>query len=139
MRPGTVECLRLLTLLTYADISAVHPTAMTSWRRTILWNLFAATNSELTRELTTRSAPAVIEGSPERRHFLEGLPPRYLRTHGDAEIEHHIKLEAESQTKGAGVSVTHGEAAWLVNVVTKDRPFLFASITAAISSSASTS
>ena len=83
-----VECLRLLTLLTYADISAVHPTAMTSWRRTILWNLFAATYAELTRELTTRTTPTVIEGSPERRHFLEGLPPRYLRTHGDAEIEH---------------------------------------------------
>ncbi len=133
-KTGTVECLRLLTILTYADISAVHPTAMTSWRRTILWNLFAATHSELTRELTSRTAPAVIEGSPERRHFLQGLPPRYLRTHGDAEIEHHIKLELESQTKGAAVSVTHGEAAWLVNVVTKDRPFLFASIAAAISS-----
>lgn len=133
-KTGTVECLRLLTLLTYADISAVHPTAMTSWRRTILWNLFAATHSELTRELTTRTAPAVIEGSPERRHFLEGLPPRYLRTHGEAEIARDMQLETESKVKGAGVSVTHGDAAWHVNVVTKDRPFLFASIAAAISS-----
>lgn len=133
-KTGTVECLRLLTLLTYADISAVHPTAMTSWRRTILWNLFAATHSELTRELTTRTAPAVIEGSPERRHFLEGLPPRYLRTHGEAEIARDMQLEAESKVKGAAVSVTHGDAAWHVNVVTKDRPFLFASIAAAISS-----
>ena len=133
-KTGTVECLRLLTLLTYADISAVHPTAMTSWRRTILWNLFAATHSELTRELTTRTAPAVIEGSPERRHFLEGLPPRYLRTHGEAEIARDMQLETESKVKGAAVSVTRGDAAWHVNVVTKDRPFLFASIAAAISS-----
>lgn len=133
-KTGTVECLRLLTLLTYADISAVHPTAMTSWRRTILWNLFAATHSELTRELTTRSAPTVMEGSPERRHFLEGLPPRYLRTHGEAEIARDMQLETESKVKGAAVSVTRGDAAWHVNVVTKDRPFLFASIAAAISS-----
>lgn len=136
-KTGTVECLRLLTLLTYADISAVHPTAMTSWRRQLLWNLFAATNAELTRELTSRTPPAVIEGSEERRSFLEGLPPRYLRTHDEDEIAQHIKLEADASTKGAAVQVTHNKAhvdAWVVTVVTKDRPFLFASIAAAISS-----
>ncbi len=132
-KTGTVECLRLLTLLTYADISAVHPTAMTTWRRTILWNLFAATHAELTRELSSRIAPAVIEGTPERRHFLEGLPPRYLRKHNEAEIEQHIRLEVEAKLKGAGVSITQSEGAWVLNVVTHDRPFLFASIAAAIS------
>jgi [protein-PII] uridylyltransferase len=136
-KTGTVECLRLLTLLTYADISSVHPAAMTSWRRTLLWNLFVATNAELTRELTARTAPPVSEASPERRNFLEGLPPRYLRTHGDEEIAQHIRLEAEAAAKGAAVQVTHNKAhldAWVVTVVTKDRPFLFASIAAAISS-----
>jgi [protein-PII] uridylyltransferase len=136
-KTGTVECLRLLTLLTYADISSVHPTAMTSWRRTLLWNLFAATNAELTRELTARTAPAVSEGSPERRSFLEGLPPRYARTRDEDEIAEHMQLEAEADRKGAAVHVTHNKAhqdAWVVTVVTKDRPYLFASIAAAISS-----
>ncbi len=30
-RIGTIERLKLLTMLTYADISAVNPQAMTSW------------------------------------------------------------------------------------------------------------
>ena len=34
---GTVENLKYLTLVTYADISAVNPTAMTSWRAEQLW------------------------------------------------------------------------------------------------------
>ncbi|HXJ43605.1 MAG TPA: ACT domain-containing protein, partial [Bryobacteraceae bacterium] len=132
-RTGTVECLRLLTLLTFADISAVHPTAMTSWRRTLLWNLFVATNAELTSELTARTSTAIIEGPPERRRFLEGLPPRYFRTHSEAEVASHMRLEAEAIEKGAAVALVHSEA-WVLTVVAHDRPFLFASIAAALSS-----
>ena len=39
-KTGTVERLKLLTLLTYGDISAVNPAAMTPWRRQLLWNLY---------------------------------------------------------------------------------------------------
>ena len=37
---GTVEQLRLLALLTYADISGVNPTAMTPWRSDQLWRSY---------------------------------------------------------------------------------------------------
>ena len=40
---GTHERLALLTLMTYADISAVNPRALTPWRTTLLWQLYAAT------------------------------------------------------------------------------------------------
>src|SRR6478672_10742074 len=50
---GTVERLRLLTLLTFADISAVNPSAMTPWRAEHLSQLFMLTYNELTRELET--------------------------------------------------------------------------------------
>ena len=130
---GTVERLRLLTLLTFGDISAVHPTAMTPWRRQLLWRLYMAVYAELTRELTERVA-AVDEGaSPELRHFLVGLPPRYLRTHSREEIEHHLRLDRESESRDAAVSLARS-AEWELNVVAKDRPFLFASIAAALSS-----
>ena len=130
---GTVEKLKLLTLLTYGDISAVNPSAMTPWRRQLLWNLYTQTYGELTRELTARTVVPELKGSPELKHFLEGLPPRYLRTHTEKEIEEHVRLERESQAKGVAVSLKRS-AAWVLTVVADDRPFLFASLAATISS-----
>ena len=39
-RVGTVERLKQLTMLTYADISAVNPQAMTPWRLEQLWRVY---------------------------------------------------------------------------------------------------
>ena len=132
-RTGTVERLRLLTLLTYADISAVHPTAMTPWRRQLLWNLYAKVYAELTRELSEKIAAPALDVTPEVKHFLEGLPPRYLRIHEPAEVREHLRLEAASREKGVAVSLNRSTA-WVLTVVATDRPFLFASIAAALSS-----
>jgi [protein-PII] uridylyltransferase len=133
---GTVERLKLLTLLTYGDISAVHPTAMTPWRRQLLWNLYTETYAELTRELTARTPIAGMQANPDIRRFLEGLPPRYLRTHTDEEIQEHLRLERDGKERGAAVALTKStqSAAWALNVVADDRPFLFASIAATLSS-----
>ena len=130
---GTVERLRLLTLLTWADISAVNPTAMTPWRRQLLWKLYMLLNGELTRELSTRMAPPETEGSAEMRAFLEGLPPRYLRIHSAAEIQEHLRLDGDVKDKGVAVSLVRSEV-WTLNVVATDRPCLFAAAAAAISS-----
>lgn len=130
---GTVERLRLLTLLTWADISAVNPTAMTPWRRQLLWKLYMLLNAELTRELSTRMGGPETEGTPEMRAFLEGLPPRYLRIHSASEIQEHLRLDGEVKNKGVAVSLVRSEV-WTLNVVANDRPFLFASAAAAISS-----
>jgi [protein-PII] uridylyltransferase len=130
---GTVERLRLLTLLTWADISAVNPGALTPWRRQLLWKLYMLVNAELTRELTARIATPEAQGSPELRAFLEGLPPRYLRIHSAEEMKEHLRLEAEAQEKGVAISVVRSEV-WNVNVVANDKPGLFAIAAAAISS-----
>jgi [protein-PII] uridylyltransferase len=132
-RVGTVEKLKLLTLLTYGDISAVNPAAMTPWRRQLLWNLYTATYAELTRELTARAPLPDAEMDPELRVFLEGLPPRYLRTHNREEIAGHLRLDRECGERGAAASLTKSFA-WVLSVVAVDRPFLFASIAATLSS-----
>jgi [protein-PII] uridylyltransferase len=138
-KTGTIERLKLLTLLTYGDISAVHPTAMTPWRRQLLWNLYTATYTELTRELAARVAAPVateqntIQANAEMQHFLEGLPPRYLRTQRENEMAEHLALEKKGGARGAAVSLKRQEE-WLLTVVADDRPFLFASIAAALSS-----
>jgi [protein-PII] uridylyltransferase len=132
-RMGTVERLKLLTLLTYGDISAVHPTAMTPWRRQLLWNLYAQVYAELTRELGTKIAELDTQANPELRKFLEGLPPRYLRIHDEPEMLEHLRLAASVREKGVAVSLNRS-AAWLLTVVATDHPFLFASVAAALSS-----
>ena len=69
---------------------------------------------------------------PQLRDFLEGLPPRYLRTHTQDEIQGHLRLEQQSREKGVAASLTKS-AAWVLDVVADDRPFLFASIAATLS------
>ena len=92
---GTVERLKHLTLVTYADISAVNPSAMTSWRAEQLWQLYLLTYNELTRELETERIERA--DSPERSAFLKGFPTRYLHTHTAAEIERHMQLELDGR------------------------------------------
>src|SRR5262249_54106033 len=79
---GAVERLRLLTLMTYADMSAVNPNVMTAWRGQQLWQLYLKIYNELTRELETERIEAAPAGSIGHAAFLQGFPTRYLRTHG---------------------------------------------------------
>src|ERR1700681_3972887 len=48
---GTLERLQRLTLLTYADIHAVNPEALTPWKAEMLWQLFVATANHFSRTL----------------------------------------------------------------------------------------
>jgi [protein-PII] uridylyltransferase len=129
-RIGTVERLKYLTLLTYADISAVNPEAMTPWRSTLLWNLYTATYRALTSELDTDRLEARSYGSPEREAFLEGLPVRYLRTRSDPDIEMHMTMARED----AAVRIDKDHEVYRLTVVASDRPFLLASIAGALAS-----
>ena len=133
-RVETVERLRALTLLTYADISAVNPTAMTPWRAEVLWQLYLLTYNELTRELETDRIPSAAEEAPERRDFLAGLPVRYARTHTADEIDAHLRMDGVFRQRGVAVALEKVEAAWRLTLVTGDRPFLFASVAGTLSS-----
>ena len=121
---GTEERLKALTLLTYADISAVNPTVMTPWRSAQLWRLYLAVYRELTRELATERIAETNSGPGAE--LLDGLPMRYLRTHSEEEIAEHAALEQRSQARGAAVDVRSLESAWQLTVITGDRPGLFA-------------
>jgi [protein-PII] uridylyltransferase len=131
-RTGTVERLKQLTLLTYADISAVNPSAMTPWRAEHLSQLYMLTYNELTRELETRRINTV-EDYPEYAWFLDGFPRRYLLTHSAADIEAHVRLEETGRKRGVSIDLVKTGAAYQLTMITRDKPFLFASVAGTLS------
>lgn len=130
-KAGTVENLRYLALMTYADISGVNPTAMTPWRLEQLYRVYAIGLRELTRELDTDRIHA-DEGAPVHE-FIDGFPSRYLRTHSKEEVEGHIALEQKARETGVAVDLARHGGVWKLSLVTLDKPRLFSSIVGAIS------
>jgi [protein-PII] uridylyltransferase len=131
---GTIERLKLLTILTYADISAVNPDAMTPWRLEQLWRAYHATRHELTRELETDRIQEVPKELPERAEFIKGFPMRYLRTHTAEEIAAHLQLREQSRPTGVALQLDRLGGVYRTTIVARDRPFLFASLAGALSS-----
>ncbi len=131
-RIPTIELLKQLTLMTYADISAVNPSAMTPWRMEQLWRAYLVTYRELTRELDTdRIQPAAVE-LPAAAEFLDGFPTRYLHTHDPGEIEAHLEMERKSRETGLAIDLRRDNGTYRLVVVARDRPGLLASITGAL-------
>jgi [protein-PII] uridylyltransferase len=126
---GTIEQLKQLTLMTYADISAVNPTSMTDWRLEQLWQTYLVGHQEFTRELESERIQS-HQASPEAAAFLEGLPTRYLQTHTPAQIAAHLDLARH----GNGVELARVNGTYRVTVVAQDRPFLLASLSGALAS-----
>ncbi|MBS1875586.1 MAG: HD domain-containing protein [Acidobacteria bacterium] len=130
---GTVEQLKMLTLVTYADISAVNPTAMSPWRADQLWRTYLISYQELTSELETARIRS-FGADPATSAFLEGLPARYLRTHTMEQVEAHVAMAARAAREGAAVELVRSNGYWQAVVATIDRPGLFASIAGALAS-----
>ena len=61
---GAVERLKALTLMTFADIGAVNPKAMTDWRKDLLWQLYISSYRYLSRDFEERRIHA---GRPSHR------------------------------------------------------------------------
>ncbi|HSW49043.1 MAG TPA: HD domain-containing protein, partial [Bryobacteraceae bacterium] len=128
-RVGTVERLKELALLTYADIGAVNPRALTPWRMEQLWRLYLLTHNELTRELDSDRIEAPPEVPPEMAAFLAGFPARYLRVHSEDELKVHLELHRKAVEHEVAVEVHKRNGTYSLSVAAHDKPFLLASIT----------
>jgi [protein-PII] uridylyltransferase len=139
---GTQERLQRLTLLTYADIHAVNPEALTPWKAEMLWQLFAATSNHFSRTLDRDRLHAYTEVSllaqvrsqmrgakeGEIERFLEGFPRRYLAVHSAAEIAEHFALYQKLKGEPIQTEVKKMRHGFSLAVITADRPALFAKI-----------
>lgn len=135
-RVGTQERLRQLTLLTYADISAVNPTAMTPWRVEQLWRVYSLGLEQLTRDLVMDRIhhDQHLALRPEVTKFVDGLPTRYLRTHSREEIEHHYELQHKVTKEQVAVEIVREAGAYQMTVLAADHPGLFSALCGALAS-----
>jgi [protein-PII] uridylyltransferase len=137
---GTPERLKMLCLLTYADIKAVNPEALTPWKAENVWQLYIAAENYLNRSADQRvhtdandeklarlRSLAPVTGS-RFKSFLEGFPQRYLLVHTAEEVMRHIVLAEELGRDPVQVELKRGRHWYELTLVTKDRPFLFAKL-----------
>jgi len=145
---GAPERLKMLCLMTYADIKAVNPEAMTPWKADNLWQLYIASANYLNRSADERvhTRPRGDAGSANLAHlhslaavagkkvnaFLEGLPQRYLSIHGASDVLAHTEMASRLGQNGVGCSLKQVRHWYELTLLTTDRPFLFASVSGAL-------
>jgi len=142
---GTPERLKMLSLLTYADIKAVNPEALTPWKAENVWQLYIGTANAMSRtadervhantekdETIARLQTMVPKSAKQIRDFLEGLPKRYLRNYRPEEILRHFEMAGRLAHDPVQLYLERGRHWFELTVITKDRPFLFSKIAGAL-------
>jgi [protein-PII] uridylyltransferase len=134
------ERLKMLCLLTYADIKAVNPEALTPWKAENIWQLYIETanylnlsvdqrvhvedeeESQLVRTLTPMAGKRL-------KPFLEGLPRRYLATYSASEVLAHLEMAGRLKSDPVQLRLERARHWYDLTLVTADRPMLFAKVT----------
>jgi len=158
---GSPQLLKMLTLMTYADIKAVHPDALTSWKGENLWQLYMSTanfmdrsvdevryHADLDPTLLYRIASMLPVGAEAKsaskkkalvsaqeadiRKFLEGLPQRYLQTRLPEQIRNHYLLASQLEIDPIQLELRPNRQLVELTVIARDRRRLFADVAGAL-------
>ena len=135
------QWLRMLYLLTYADMKAVGPGVMTPWQAAILWNLYLRSLARLTggevarpkRTVLAERVGALLRGEASRqavKAHLAMASDRYLATTGAERIAEHLRLVQQLEGETVATELFHHPDLGLSDlvVVTRDQPALFAAM-----------
>jgi [protein-PII] uridylyltransferase len=141
---GSTERLKMLCLLTFADIRSVNPEALTPWKAGALWHLYTrasnyliesvdeerihagiAQASDLDRVLPHLGASADAAALPA---FLEGLPVRYLASHGPEEIAQDFAMARRMGADRIELRLSKRNHLFELRLLADDRPLLFAQV-----------
>jgi len=137
---GTPERLKMLCLMTYADIKSVNPEALTPWKAENIWQVYIAAANDLNRSADEPLHAGADDENLDRVHtlapiagkkikaFLEGLPRRYLRTYPAEEVLRHFDMAQRLENDPVQSTLKRGRHWYEVTLVTGDRPFLFATL-----------
>ena len=135
------DVLRMLYVLTYADLSAATHTAWTSWKSHLLRELYEKTFATL-----TQSASSDVERPEEREiweilaaletriprqtlvEHLNNMPPRYPEQNGAEEIARHLHLIEAMGSSLVAVCIQPGGTFSEITVCTRDHPFRLSEI-----------
>jgi [protein-PII] uridylyltransferase len=134
------ERLKMLCLLTYADIKAVNPEALTPWKAENIWQLYIETANHMNvsadqrvhmdrdqeNELVRTLSPVAGKGL---KPFLEGMPRRYLATASANDVLSHLEMAGGLKGTPVQLKLDRGRHWYDLTLVTRDRPLLFAKAT----------
>jgi [protein-PII] uridylyltransferase len=130
----------MLCLLTYADIKAVNPEALTPWKAENVWQLYIGTSNYLSHHVDQRLHTDVDNENLTRlqtfaplagkrlKNFLEGLPTRYLRAYPAEVILQHLEMAEHLEDDPVQLDLKRGRHWYELTLVTRDKPFLFATV-----------
>ena len=140
------EILKMLTLMTFADIKAVNPEALTPWKAENLWQFYMATSNFMDRSVDEVRYHAAIDPTLLNRlramvqapqydslgHFLEGLPQRYLQTRLPEQIRNHVQMALSLDDDNVQLDLRPNRQLLDLTVITRDRSRLFADVAGAL-------
>jgi len=146
---GTPDNLRMLCLLTYADMKAVNNEVVTPWKEDLLWQLYVEAYNRLTLGLADDQynqqqelesdiqaiTNLLPEGTPTQqiRDFLDGFPRQYLKTTPKKQIADHFLLSRKLADRPMVMHIAKNGAVYDLLVMTADRPGLFSKIAGVLS------
>jgi [protein-PII] uridylyltransferase len=146
---STEEQLKMLSLITVADLGAMGPDTLTPWKAELLWRFFVDTYNHMTMtygdEVIDSHEAALTALKAHRPHdlseaqitnFLEGLPRRYLTLFAQESIYEHVRLSRDMRPDDVHFFLNKKSDVWELTVVTLDKPYLFSNICGVLAYSA---
>jgi [protein-PII] uridylyltransferase len=145
---GSPQLLKMLTLMTFADIKAVNPDALTPWKAENLWQFYMSTSNFMDRSVDEARYHAAIDPTLLNRirsmvqpgqhdalkQFLEGLPQRYLQTRLPEQIRHHFQMALNLDQNPVQLDLRPNRQLFDLTVITRDRSRLFADVAGVLAS-----
>jgi len=132
--------------MTFADIKAVNPEALTPWKAENIWQFYMATANFMDRSVDEVRYRAAIDPTllnrirsmvppaeyDDLKQFLEGLPQRYLQTRLPEQIRNHFQMALNLDKDPVQLDLRPSRQLFDLTVITRDRTRLFADVAGAL-------